>query len=447
MRKYLKRPKVGLEVELFTLDNTGNPVPAVDRLIKNCPVQKRQYAIQREYAKHLLEIGAFPTIQVRNLALSFLENLEAVAETAEEMDLLLYPLGTYPGKFTSEVRRDYPYVAKEKVLGEPFKNIAPKVAGFHFHYGLPRGVLNRSTYELRMTKNSQAREAFLSAYNFLIAADPALTTFMQSSPFFEGKLLGKDSRTLLYRDMKSKVNDEIIRGIYREERTFGRIPRYANTAADLNFLVEKRRSSWEALMKDAGMSYEKISHRKKPLDLYWGPVRINKLGTLEQRGMDMNEPKYVVGISILLRHILRQINRMDLKVKASDVGAYHPFKLEGDTIHIAPFSKVKNDLQYKSALDGLEDKEILNYCRSFYRLSKKFIEHDRGLVLKSIKNMLKTKRTKSDMVIRAAKRKGYSGDSELPQEVSAEIAIKYSKKFITEIEKTKSDIKNISLDD
>ncbi|HIK01890.1 TPA: hypothetical protein H1008_02140, partial [archaeon] len=242
MRKYLKRPKVGLEVELFTLDNTGNPVPAVDRLIKNCPVQKRQYAIQREYAKHLLEIGAFPTIQVRNLALSFLENLEAVAETAEEMDLLLYPLGTYPGKFTSEVRRDYPYVAKEKVLGEPFKNIAPKVAGFHFHYGLPRGVLNRSTYELRMTKNSQAREAFLSAYNFLIAADPALTTFMQSSPFFEGKLLGKDSRTLLYRDMKSKVNDEIIRGIYREERTFGRIPRYANTAADLNFLVEKRRS-------------------------------------------------------------------------------------------------------------------------------------------------------------------------------------------------------------
>ncbi len=51
------------------------------------------------------------------------------------------------------------------------------------------------------------------------------------------------------------------------------------------------------------------------------------------------------------------------------------------------------------------------------------------------------------MVIRAAKRKGYSGDSELPQEVAAEIAIKYSKKFITEIEKTKSDIENISLDD
>ena len=43
------------------------------------------------------------------------------------------------------------------------------------------------------------REKIVNLFNLYIALDPALATFMQSSPYFEGELMGKDSRMIMYR--------------------------------------------------------------------------------------------------------------------------------------------------------------------------------------------------------------------------------------------------------
>jgi len=445
MIRKLKRPKVGLEVEVFILDSNGYPTAAADRIIKNCPASDRKYALRKEYAKHILEIGAFPRVRVVNAAHSFIENMEAVLDTAEKLDLKIYPFGTFPGHINSQTRNEPYYILQEIIHGQKFVKAASYVAGFHLHYELPRGVLNRKTHQLRTTTKSKLKRAFINEYNFLVAADPVLSTFMQSSPFIDGQYFVKDTRNLLYRDMKIQVNGKEIQGIYKNMKILGSLPHYLHTTSDLNYIIQKRETKWKKLIENAGLSVDMIPKEKSILDFYWGPLRVNKLGTFEQRGMDMNYVSHIFAIATMIRHTLKGLYKNEIRVQPSDTGNKQAFKLEDDVLLIPSFTKVKDDLQYKATKKGLESSEIHNYCTRFYKLAKKFTDGERAQILKPVRQMLRDRETVSDKIIKHVKKKGYSLKDTLPQDVCAEIAIKFSDRMYKDLEQAKKNVHAVEL--
>lgn len=436
----LKRPKTGLEVEIFILDSDGNPVDEVHKLIKNCRVKDMKYALRTDYQKDIIEIGAFPKVRVENAALSFLNNLEAVIETADKLDLRLYPFGSYPGMYEPERHKKEWYLLQEKMLGPTYKHVVSRVAGVHIHYCLPRGVLNRKTHELRTMSKSNIKQCFLNQFNLAIAADPVLTTLMQSSPFIDGRYIAKDSRSLLYRDMSYKKNGEVIKGLYYRKSLLGGLPSYMETSSDVNYWLKNQNKDWRRLAQNAAIDINSIMRRKSQLDIARGPLKINKLGTLELRGMDMCTPKHIFGTAILIKSAFRRIEEEGLRVKPADRGVHTPFKVEGSTVFVPPFSTVKHELQKESAIKGLESPDILNYCTRFVRFALQNAPERKAPALKFLRRMLQKKQTTSDKIIRKVKRTGYGLNDTLPNQVCAEIAISLSEKFQRDIKETKSNI-------
>jgi len=201
----LKKSLIGFEVELFTINNNGYIVDAADKLLKKAKADKN-LAVQKECASNMIEIASYPSENIQNTMDYLLSELEYLVSTAEKQDILLLPLGCYPGKFNPFMRNDRPYKIKESIFGKNKWKIAGKCIGFHCHYDLPRGIFDPQLRILKMLVRSKIKDSLVNSYNFLIAADPALTCFMQSSPFYQGKYLGKDSRVIVYRGGDSLNN-------------------------------------------------------------------------------------------------------------------------------------------------------------------------------------------------------------------------------------------------
>jgi len=116
------------------------------------------------------------------------------------------------------MRNDRPYRIKESIFGKNRWKIAGRCVGFHCHYTLPRGIFDAQLRVLKMIIRSKIKDSMVNSYNLLIAADPALTCFMQSSPFYQGKYLGKDSRVIMYRGGECFNNSS---GLYANLEEFG----------------------------------------------------------------------------------------------------------------------------------------------------------------------------------------------------------------------------------
>lgn len=432
----LKRSMVGYEVEMFTLDNAGNIIDGADLLLAEYNKTKPDYELKKEVSKSIVELAAFPHVYVQNVALGFLTCLEDLVECASRLDITLYPLSTYPGKYRATMRQDPRYRVKQEILG-PTSEIEGKCTAYHVHYTMPRGVFDHRKKQLRLLTNSKLKQALINSYNMAIAMDPAITALMQSSPFFDGKHLGKDSRLVVYRGTPFGY-----KGMYSEFPKFGSMPNYRSTATDLIATINNTHKRWIDLILDSKHP-EAIKNYPNPLMCYWGPVRLNKLGTLEHRGMDANHPKYMIAVSILMKYILRDIHREFYRVIPSDIGIKEPFKLEGDKIYIPPISRVKYKLQKQSALKGFDSPEIYDYCDRFIKLGLKCMSPKYKKTVSPILRMLKRKATVSDTLIKRAKKKGYSLSEPLPQEFSAELALKSSSTLLTELDKTRLRVQDL----
>ena len=90
------------------------------------------------------------------------------------------------------------YQANEKIRGQGMR-VANNCIGFHYHFSLPRGTFDRNKYFFMDKVNEIRKKKVVNLFNLFVALDPAVTTFMQSSPYYEGKYLGKSSRTMVYR--------------------------------------------------------------------------------------------------------------------------------------------------------------------------------------------------------------------------------------------------------
>ncbi len=426
-----KKAFVGFEAELFTIDSEGRIIGGSDVLLAAARKIGRSFNIKKECATNLIEIATDPYEAVPGTTADLLRYLDFLIKLAEKNGMYLCPLGTYPGSYKPFMRQEKKYVIKSEIFGANRFLIAGRVAGFHCHYTLPKGVYDFDLKILKMLINSAAQEGMIGSYNLMIAADPALTTFLQSSPFYQSVHMGKDSRVLMYRGGKALGHMD---GLYAHFQEFGGLPEYAPTGLDIISIIRERYESWKSIILSLGINIRILSLYGSILDTTWNPVKINATGTLEQRGMDMNHPIYLASAGVMIKQVLKEVQFQNLKVVPSHIGISEPFKMEGDLIFVPPISYVRNVLQKEAAIKGLESKDVYNYCRRFLRFARQCTDKEKLKLLAPLTAMIDEEKTVSDEILSQARQDGWKKGEHLENETASRIALKHSVKLAKETE-------------
>ncbi|MDO8480617.1 MAG: hypothetical protein Q7S65_02240 [Nanoarchaeota archaeon] len=422
---------IGFETELFTLTANGEVANRADRILRQAPPHKYA-AIKKECAENLIEVVGEPEGEPLFSVGHLLAGMETALILAEKNETLLCPLGTYPGDMMPAMRKETRYRIQEAIFGKRKWSIAGRCAGFHCHHSLPRGMFDTQLRMLRIIAHLRVKERFVNSYNLMIAADPVLTTFMQSSPYYQGHRLGKDARAIMYRGGAPLDNSE---GLYASLEEFGGLPHYKPTALDIHEIISSRYDAWKALLKKTGINLKTLSLYGSTLDPAWNPVKVNAHGTLEQRGMDMNHPQHLLAAGFLIKYGLKRLEGEAYTVLASEIGIQEPFKVEGETIHVPPFAHVRDVLQKRSAYGGMEDDSVHEYCGAFLKMASVFIPSDRRKFIAPFREMVEERRTVSDEIISFAKRRG-GAQERIDEMLAREIALRHAGRLRSEIEKS-----------
>lgn len=441
-KRPLKISKTGLEKESHVINNDGSISYKGFWLSKQVKKLYPSIDIVKECGKNMVEINCYPGINTYNPALDLIKGMQKTIKIAKKNNLMLYPFGTYPGRYNPRFTPslDGKYEIQEKIFGKEKFSLATKVVGFHHHYALPKGVFDCENRNIRLLVDSKLKRSLLNSYNFEIAIDPVLILFSQSSPFLDGKLLGKDARILAYRGGK-KLNYE---GMYNNFQQLGALPPYKQTATDLIRSLNKRKQRWKRLIKKASPYSDIKKLYPLDLDISWNPVKINKHGTLEHRGMDSNYMSVLLALSALVKFCLRKIQRDFIEVIPSDIGIRDPFRIKKGVMFIPPHIYVREDLQKAAAYEGYQNEALYEYAKKFYRFAKSLTPDFYAPLLKKIEDMLDKKMSVSDEIIAYAKRKGMITKKDTISNRSARIiALHFSKKYAKDLVETKRIVKQI----
>jgi hypothetical protein len=437
----LKKLKFGIEFELFTLDQEGKMISGADRIIKTVNKDFPKINIKKECGKNMIEIVSFPDTSIPNAIEKSMEDFESVLHCAEKENIVLYSYGTYPGTFTPEINGDKGYQLKEQIFGKQRFSIAARCIGLHCHFSLPWGVFDYANKIIKNLITSKNQQSMVNLYNLFIAMDPALNVFAQSSPFYQGKFLGKSSRTIVYR------GGDIFKypqGLYTNYQQFGALQPYKYTEADLIQIIRERFENWNSIIKKIDVNLKVFLKMGSILDTSWNPVKISSHGTIEHRGMDINNPKNTIAIATLIEHIAREIQEKFVKIVPSEIGIKDPFKKEKNIVYIPPHTHVRFDLQPKAAYGGLEEDSIYNYCSGLLKLGKSCIPKEKSVLIKPLEEMLKERKTVSDRILEGANKMGIDIKGNITNKQAAELALKQSQDLFKDIIMTKQIIKGLS---
>jgi hypothetical protein len=421
----LKRKSMyGLEIELFTLNSEGKLVDGAADLLKAVEGTKLGKFVRKEIAKSMIELGAKEKRTVRESADEFLGHVEDLIEVADKFGYRLCPLGAHPGRTKPKLHSSEWYDAKKAVLGQNTYKEA-SICGFHFHYTLPEGIVQKSTESIKSVGRSKARDIFIQQYNFLAACDPAILTFCRSSPFWAGRHWGKDCRVLIYRDLKVAKGADVLRGIHYYLPRFGGLPNYEYTLEDIRVMADQKKAEWLRLLEQKEFPTNEIACYPT-LKFMWGPLRVNKIGTFEYRGPDMNHPDVIFSASSLLVYLLRRIEKLELQVEPSDIGINEPFVLEDDVIYIPPHATLRH-LEQQSVTRGFDSKAVHEYCSALLSLAEKLPNKEKHL--ERVRQMAKEKRTVSDDILEMVKKNGYDLEAEVPDDMMNHVALYHAERL------------------
>jgi hypothetical protein len=431
---------VGLETEMFFLNKSGQVVNKADSVLKEL---KKEKHIMKECAKSMIEIAAPPSERIHETTAMMFDNMETTLEVAERKELSLLPLGTYPGKVMPDMRSGDTYGVKQKLFGKQRFLVGGRCAGFHCHYDLPFSLPLVKNLSLLQFLDIKHESAMINAYNTMIAMDPALTTFMQSSPFYQGQNLGKDSRMIVYRGSECLKYPKALYGQYPE---FGHLPGYKHSMFEVLDMVKEKFNDWKNCILSVGVNLRTVSLYGSLLTTAWNPVKINPIGTLEQRGMDMNHPQNIIAAAALIKYTTKRIYEEELDVVPSEIGIEKPFKVEGNKLYIPPEKYVYKDLQKASAFKGLDSKIMLKHCEGLLKFAKKSIPHKASMkYLLPFQKMLEEKKTVSDEILKEAKRHGWKNNTILSQKTAQEIALTHSNRLFKEIVLAKKQLQKLEV--
>ena len=439
-----KHFKIGGEIEMFTLDMDGRIVNRARELLEAVALKYPKIAITKECGKNMIEFGVPPDVSTAKVMHRMTSDVLTVVELAAELGIQLYPYSTYPGDFTPEFNEDDRYKAQENIFGKDRFRIAAECVGHHCHYTLPYGVFDGENKILKPLVNSKHKQSLVNIYNMAIAMDPALTVFAQSSPFFRGKYMGKDSRIIAYRGGRALKNKD---GLYAKYQKFGALQQYKHTGTDLIHTIENKNRHWLSIVKKhAPTHHSAIANSLPILATAWNPVKVNPHGTIELRGMDMNFMSILTATDLIINTIGRLIQEDFVQIVPSDIGLVAPFKQERNIIYIPPYSHVRLHLQYESAYKGLASDDVYKYASALFKLAKRNMPKDQHPLLQPLADMLKKRKTTSDKILSRLKKEGWEKDQEIIPERAATLANTFAQEFKQDLIETKERLEKYTVE-
>ncbi|MDJ0573304.1 MAG: glutamate-cysteine ligase family protein [Pleurocapsa sp. MO_192.B19] len=356
-------PRLGLEQEFFLVDKEGNLSNQADAFLQRCwDIAQTQgyysYCFVPEFVKSIVEINTIPAHNLTELTAEYIKTLQLGLRAAQESNLRLYPLSTYP-LHIMPVMRDLPdcHLQLRTVGLERFENAA-KCTGTHLHLEMPAGTIDRrvgSSYN----SSAEARAELLNIYNLVTALDPALIALSRACPFYEGRVSGMAMRTVHYRGSETYGWE----GVYTNLQPVGGLLPYANCIEDLVEQLFHRYYIWLEAMERAGIPRQLFwDTGGELLTAGWNPVRLNRLGTLELRGMDSNYPEITLALITLVVDAVTRVRHEELTVRPQ-AGAKH-FQLKGQLLTVPEFEYLNGELLYGAVTEGVDNTVVRTYLDS-----------------------------------------------------------------------------------
>ena len=99
----------------------------------------------------------------------------------------------------------------------------------------------------------------------------------------------------------------------------------------------------------------------------WNPVRLNRQGTLELRGMDSNYPEMTLTAVAMILGAADRVRRDGLEV-VPDEGV-RAFEVTGDVLRVPGFGRLGGELLYAAVTQGANDEAVAAYLDSVLDLA------------------------------------------------------------------------------
>ena len=355
--------RAGLEQEFFLVENSGHPSERADEFLERCREATEAESggpacFAPEFVLGLVEVNTPPVDTIYDLEREYAQNLRLALRTARSLGLRLYPLGTYPLPLEPVVRDGLDYRVQVNTVGPERFVDAGRCAGTHLHVELPAGSVDEGA-GISATASAAAREEVSNTYNLATALDPALVALTRSCPFFEGKKTGLAVRTVHYR------GSAIFgwNGVYKDLPQVGALQPYAEDAEHLIHQQFERYKSWLSAMDRAGV--ERRYFAEAGGDLLrpaWNPVRLNRHGTLELRGMDSNYPGVTLTAVAMILGAAERVRRDCLQVLPDE--EVSAFEVTGGVLRVPAFGRLDGNLLHAAVTGGASDASVTAYLDS-----------------------------------------------------------------------------------
>ncbi len=355
---------IGMEQEFFLVEESGEPSVRADEFLERCRERSeregdgRAGCLAPEWVRGVVEVNTPPVRSLAGLEGKYAENVRLAVRSAREIGLRLYPLGTYPLPLEPAVREEPDYQVQVRTVGPERFMDAGRCAGTHLHLGLPDGTVDAES-GVSPGASEGARRELLDLYNLATALDPALIFLSRSCPFYEGLATGHAPRTVRYRGSEAFGWD----GVYRDLPEVGALRPYANSPAHLVEQQFDRYRAWLAAMEragvDLGLFLESGGDLLRPA---WNPVRLNRQGTLELRGMDSNLPELTFTAVEIVLSAAGRVVRENLAVTPDD--GVSAFAVSGGRLLVPGFGRLGEGLFHAAVTGKADDPTITSYLDS-----------------------------------------------------------------------------------
>jgi gamma-glutamyl:cysteine ligase YbdK (ATP-grasp superfamily) len=360
--------RVGLEQEFFLVDESGLPSDRADEFLEHCiEVPKSDDGdparFTPEFVKNLVEINTPPVHTLAGLEREYLNNLRLALRAARSLGIRLYPLGTYPLPLEPIMRDELDYLVQVRTIGPERFVHAGRCAGMHLHLELAEGTVD-PTAGIAASAPRSARAEALNLYNLATALDPALISLTRSCPFYEGQMTGLAPRIVRYRGSADFGWD----GVYKELPQVGALLPYAEDTEQLVRLQFERYGAWLGAMDRAGVARRLfVEAGGDLLRPAWNPVRLNRQGTVELRGMDSNYPEVTLMASALVLGAADRVRQEGLTVVPDD--ELRTFEADGERLRVPGFGYLGRELLYAAVTGGVRSPEVTAYVDSILQFA------------------------------------------------------------------------------
>ncbi len=355
--------RVGLEQEFFLLEELGKPSVRADEFLGSCREATGKHGsspacFAQEFVMGLVEVSTPPVLSLADLEREYLNNLRLALGAARSLGLRLYPLGAYPLPFEPTPRDDLDYRVQVSTVGAGRFVHAGRCAGTHLHLELADGTVDAAAGISAGATESGRAEA-LGLHNLATALDPALIFLTRSCPFYEGRNTGLSPRTVHYRGAAAFGWE----GVYTGLPWAGALLSYSTTVEQLVRQQFDRYEAWLAAMDRAGVERHLFAEAGGDiLRPAWNPVRLNRQGTVELRGMDSNYPDVTLTAAQVAVSAADRVRREGLAVIPDD--RVHALEADGGTLRVPGFEYLTGILLHRAVAGEIDDPEISGYLDS-----------------------------------------------------------------------------------